>query len=241
MFGWRRRIGYIAPTVMEVVAFDFYRIAPEGIGLVGVTCNIDDWRSEEFEKGLAQISTAAEYLGSREVDYIIHGGGPLVVARGEGFEDAIVRDIERVSRVPATTGVRAGKEGLSAVGARRIAIASPYPPHHDQAMAAYLRSAGFEVALSEGRDMGFKQMQSLPPSEIYRFARSVIERADDIEALYMPCPQWQSAQVVDVLERDTGVTIVAYAHATFFSAFRTLGIKDAITGHGRLLESLSKP
>src|SRR5262245_58870060 len=140
MFGWRRRIGYIAPTVMEVVPYDFYRFAPEGVGLVGVTCNIDDWRPDEFEKGLAQVTNAAKYLGSRGVDYIIHGGGPLVVARGKSYEETIVRDIEKVSGVPATTGVRACMEGLRAVGAKRVAIASPYPPRHDEAMAGYLGS-----------------------------------------------------------------------------------------------------
>src|SRR3954470_16861937 len=87
MFGQRKRIGYIAPTVIEVVAYEFYRFAPEGIGLTGVTCSIDDWRPEEFEKGLAQVAAAAIYLGSRGVDFIIHGGGPLVVARGPGCED----------------------------------------------------------------------------------------------------------------------------------------------------------
>ena len=87
MFGSRKRIGYIAPTVIEVVAYEFYRFAPDGIGLTGVTCSIDDWRPEEFEKGLAQVAAAATYLGSRGVDFIIHGGGPLVVARGPGYED----------------------------------------------------------------------------------------------------------------------------------------------------------
>ena len=209
--------------------------------LVGVTCNIDDWRPEEFEKGLAQVATAAGYLGSRGVDYIIHGGGPLVVARGKSYEETIVRDIEKASGVPATTGVRAGMEGLRAVGAKRVAIASPYPPRHDEAMSGYLNSSGFDVVLTEGRDIGFKDLQNVPPTEIYRFARGVIERAKakGVEALYMPCPQWQTAQTVDVLERDTGVTVVAYAHATFYAAFKTLGIRDPIAGHGRLLASLA--
>ena len=240
MFGWRRRIGYIAPTVIEVVAYDFYRFAPDGVGLVGVTCNIDDWRPDEFEKGLAQVASAARYLGSRGVDYVIHGGGPLVVARGGDYETAIVRDIGHASGVPATTGVRAGKDALRSMGAKRIAIASPYPPRHDEAMAGYLRAGGFEVVLAHGRELAFKEMQNLPPTEIYRFARGVIEQAKDLDALYMPCPQWQAAHTVDVLERDTGVTVVAYAHATFYSAFKALGLCDAITGHGRLLASLAK-
>ena len=239
MFGWRRRIGYITPTVMEVAAYDFYRFAPEGVGLVAVTCGIDDWRPEEFEKGLAQVSSFAKYLGSRGVDFVIHGGGPLVVARGGNYEAEIVKGIETASGVAATTGVRAGQEALRAIGARRIAIASPYPPSHNEAMAAYLTSKGFDVVRAEGRNIGFKDLQNVPPSEIYRFVRDVDSRAGDCDALYLPCPQWQTAQLVATLEQDTGKPVVAYTHANFFVAFRTLGVRDAIRGHGRLLASLA--
>ena len=103
MFGWRKRIGYIGPTVMEVVPYEFYKFAPDGIGLVGITCNIDDWSAEWFDKALAQVAEAAKYLGSRGVDFVLHGGGPLVVARGEGFDEVIVRDIERASGVPVVS------------------------------------------------------------------------------------------------------------------------------------------
>jgi hypothetical protein len=106
MFGWRKRIGYITPTVMEVVPYEFYRFAPDGVGLVGVTCNIDDWGPEEFEKGLAQVKSTAGYLGSRGVDFIIHGGGPLVVKRGKGFEETIVNEIE----VPAVVELAASED-----------------------------------------------------------------------------------------------------------------------------------
>src|SRR5262249_44612012 len=112
MFGWRKRIGYIGPTVMEGVPYEFYRFPPDGIGLVGVTCNIDDWSQKFFDQALAQVTTAAAYLGSRGVDFIIHGGGPLVVARGKGYEEIIVKDIVAAAKVPATTGVRAAMEAL---------------------------------------------------------------------------------------------------------------------------------
>ena len=52
MFGARKRIGYISPSVLEVVPFDFYRFAPDGVGLVGVTCNIDDWTQAHFDRAL---------------------------------------------------------------------------------------------------------------------------------------------------------------------------------------------
>jgi maleate isomerase len=239
MFGWRKRIGYIGPTVMEVVPYEFYQFAPDGIGLVGVTCAIDDWSAEWFDKALAQVAAAARYLGSRGVDFVIHGGGPLVVARGLGFNDVIVADIEKASGVGATTGVRAAMEALRYVGARRIAIASPYPERHHRAMADYLAAHGFVIAAAAGMDVPFKRLQAVAPAEIRRFAEDVLVRAGACDALYLPCPQWQAAQIVDELERAVGIPAIAYTHASFFVAFKALGIDDPIKGHGRLLASLS--
>ena len=239
MFGNRARIGYITPTVIEVTAYDFYRFAPDGVGLVGVSCGIDNWSPEEFDKGLAQVNNFAKYLGSRGVDFVIHGGGPLVVARGKAYEAEIVRNIEAASGVGATTGVRAAMETLRHIGAVRVAIASPYPPAHNEAMASYLASNGFEIVLAEGLDIAFKDLQNVPPGEIYDFARDVLARAGKCDALYFPCPQWQTAEVVPALEEDSGKQVISYTHANFFTAFRALGIRDEIRGHGSLLASLS--
>jgi maleate cis-trans isomerase len=99
------------------------------------------------------------------------------------------------------------------------------------------------MTLVEGWDIGFKELQNVAPSAIYRFASGVLARATKqaggCDALYLPCPQWQAAQIVDVLEQDSGMPVIAYTHATFFAAFKTLGLRDPIHGHGRLLASLA--
>jgi maleate cis-trans isomerase len=240
MFGSRKRIGYIAPTVLEVMPYEFYRFAPDGIGVVGVTCNIDDWRPDQFDKGLAQVNDAATYLGSRGVDFVIHGGGPLVVARGNGYEETIVREIETAAKVKATTGVRSAMEALRHIGARRVAMASPYPQRHNDAMGAFLNSHGFEIVHDAAMDVHFKELQNVKPADIHQFAAAALAHARNCDALYLPCPQWQAAQVVDALERESGKPVVAYTHANFFVAFRALAITDSIHGHGRLLASLAK-
>jgi maleate cis-trans isomerase len=240
MFGSRARIGYISPTVMEVLPYEFYKFAPEGVGLVGMTCGIDDWRADEFEKGLAQVKGAASYLGSRNVNFIIHGGGPLVVARGKGYENTIVSEIESITGIPATTGVRAGMEALRHMKAQRIAIASCYPPGHNEALKNYLASFGFDVVRAEGTNMPFKDIQKQSPKDIIAFTKDVLASAGPCDAVYLPCPQWQGAQAVAAIESETGITAVAYTHANFFQAFSRLGLRDPIEGHGRLLASLAK-
>jgi maleate isomerase len=240
MFGWRARIGYISPSVIEVLPYEFYRFAPDGVGLVSSACAIENWQNDEFEKGLAQVKESAAYLGSRKVDYIIHGGGPLVVMRGKGFEETIIKEIETASGVQATTGVRSAVEALRHIDAHRIVMASPYPPAHDEAMSAYFRAFGFDVVAAEGTNMAFKEIQNQTPQEIYRFARSVVARSPECDTIYLPCPQWQGAQAVKALEEDTGKTVIAYTHANFFCAFRALNIGAPVRGHGKLLASLAR-
>src|ERR1700736_472261 len=70
MFGWRKRIGYIGPTVMEVVPYEFYRFAPDGVGLVGVTCSVEDWTSDQFERGIGQVTAGGGPFGPRRGGFL---------------------------------------------------------------------------------------------------------------------------------------------------------------------------
>ena len=126
------------------------------------------------------------------------------------------------------------------MGSKRVAIASPYPPGHNKAMADYLSSFGFDMVAAEGTNLPFKDLQKQSPQEIYAFASAVAARAKDADTLYLPCPQWQGAQVVEALEHDTGKIVVSYTHANFFCAFRALDIGAPIRGHGKLLASLAR-
>ncbi|MGZ5882675.1 MAG: hypothetical protein ACXWJO_13040, partial [Xanthobacteraceae bacterium] len=94
-FGWRKRIGLLSPTVIETAAYDFYRLAPDGVSMCATTSNIEHWSRENFQQHVLEpIVTAVKYLASRNVDYIIHTGMPVVTTRGKGFEDELVQQIE---------------------------------------------------------------------------------------------------------------------------------------------------
>jgi maleate isomerase len=239
MFGWRRRIGYITPTVMELVPYEFYQFAPDGIGLVGVTCNIEDFKTDQYDAGLAVVLDRARYLASRKVDFIIHGGAPLVTSRAPGFDRELVNMMETATGVPATTAIRAAMDAMEHLGMRRIVLATPYPEATNQLLTKFIAHYGFEVVHSAWLNVPFKELQDVPPATIYRFALEAAAKAKDADGLYMPCPQWPVWDVVDVLERDLKKPVVCNTNASFFVALRTLAIHDPITGFGRLLGSLA--
>ena len=238
MFGWRKRIGGISPTVMEVVPYDFYRMVPDGIGLVGITCNIEFWDNENFDQALAKLEDGARYLGSRAVDYVIHFGAPLVASRGHGFDAELIAKIEEIAGVPATTSIRSAADGLRQLGARKVALASPYPEEVNRNVAAFLEADGFEVVGRHTRDVVFKALQDVHTEEIYKFAGEVVAASPGADALYIPCPQWPAADAVDAIERDCGLPVVASDPADFWAAFSGLGLRLKIGGFGQLLASL---
>jgi len=76
MFGWRKRIGYIAPTVIEVVGYEFYRFAPDGIGLTGVTCGIVGHAPAPPLLVPSPASTCPCSMGDRGGKLLIHARWP---------------------------------------------------------------------------------------------------------------------------------------------------------------------
>ena len=113
MFGWRKRIGVITPTVIELQGYDFYKIAPEGIGLVGITCNIDDWKNSEFDKALETVAAGAEYLlrwlprGTHDWNKFLRPSELAGQLRAQGLA---VEEITGVLYNPLTASWRLGRD-----------------------------------------------------------------------------------------------------------------------------------
>ncbi len=144
-FGWRKRIGLLSPTVIETAAYDFYRLAPDGVSMCATTSNIEHWSRDNFKQHvLDPIVTAVKYLASRHVDYIIHTGMPVVTTRGKGFEEELVKQITDVTGLPATTSIRSAIRALAHLGVRNVAVVTPYPQELHQSALTFLTASGFQ-------------------------------------------------------------------------------------------------
>jgi maleate cis-trans isomerase len=240
MNGWRKRIGFISPSILETTVHDFFRFAPTGIGHVGITSNIETWGKDHFEGALARLVEDATSLATRRVDYIIYAGVPLLVARGKGADLELIEAIRKATGLPSTTSVRSALNAFDRMGMRRIVLATPYPDEVQRQTLAFLRAHDIEVLKEASMNVGFRVLQDVHPGEIYRFAREVLAGAPSADGIYIPCPQWQVQEIVEALEQDTGKPVIAGDPADWWAAFDALGIHDRIEGCGRLLRSLSE-
>jgi maleate isomerase len=239
-FGWRKRIGLLSPTVIETAAYDFYRLAPDGVSMCATTSNIEHWSRDNFKQHvLDPIVTAVKYLASRHVDYIIHTGMPVVTTRGKGFEEELVKQITDVTGLPATTSIRSAIRALAHLGLRNVAVVTPYPQELHQSALTFLTASGFRVVAEHTEDVVFKELQDVTPAHIAAVTKRVLAAAPAAEGVYLPCNHWSAADAAPLIEKECGVPVVTGAHADYWEAFRSLGIADRIEGHGRLMASLS--
>jgi maleate isomerase len=238
-FGWRKRIGLLSPTVIETAAYDFFKLAPDGVSMCATTSNIEHWSKENFKEHVIDpLVSAVKYLASRHVDYIIHTGMPVVTTRGKGFEEELVKLITDTTGLPATTSIRSAIRALAHLGVRNVAVVTPYPQELHQSALTFLKASGFNVVAEHTEDVVFKQLQDVTPAHIAAATRRVLAKSPSADGVYIPCNQWSGADAAPLIEQECGVPVVTGAHADYWEAFRSLGINDRIEGHGRLMASL---
>jgi maleate isomerase len=78
-----------------------------------------------------------------------------------------------------------------------------------------------------------------PPAEhTLELARKLLKDNPDADTLHCPSPHWPMATNIETLEKEFDVKVVTAGQAIVWEALRLAGIKDAVTGYGRLLRDL---
>jgi maleate cis-trans isomerase len=244
MYGWRARIGNISPTACaEILPYEFYRAAPDGVTFVTTNLLIRDAReSSEVEASWQQFETAIENLVKTRVDYITLSGAPLVLAKGVERHRELLRDLRRRSPVPADTSPQAFAEGLKHLGATKLAVATSFIPAYNELVKQFLVSEGFAVLGVETLDTGLTSLEkaTLSPLQVYQHVKAVGRRYPDCDAVLITSAAWPTLTMIQPLEDDLGKPVVSSSVGQIWNPLHELGIGTRITGYGTLLRTLSK-
>lgn len=240
MYGWRGRIGLIHPSRGDVMMYEFYRAAPEGIILVPAALNVHRLTPDQLDRVLDSYQAAVEELAYEEVDLVVLGGSPPVTMKGYGFEQQLIERARQAISAPVLTTIGCEVEALKAVRAQRIAVGAPYTPALTEKFAAYFRAAGFEVAATRCLDLERNvDIAKLPLHASYRLARALFQDAPRVDAVHLTCPRWPTLPNLSLLEQDLGVPVTSSCQAVVYGTLKRLSIRDRIRGFGSLLEKLA--
>lgn len=236
--GWRGRLGYIWPSAVPGKAIrHFYEVAPEGVEPRIVTLGITRLTDEEVEQALSRVDDAARRIAEYAVKFVSLLGAPLASFRGNGWDRELIRRVEMITKCPVTTDLTAGVEAFNAFSVKKIVIASPFKPELDARIKMFFVENGIAVLNVKSLNIQInRDIQELPENAAYNTAREAYLEAPDAEGIYDPCGGWGSPAVVEYLERDFGIPVVANHQACLWLALKALKIKEPVRGYGRLFE-----
>ena len=176
---------------------------------------------------------AADLLADAQVQSICWNG---TSSGWLGFDTdrALIAEIEARTGVKACSAVLGMNEIMERMGTKRIAFVTPYLPEIQNAIVANYRSEGFDVVAERHlNDAGNFSFATYSQAQILEMCRAVA--SDKPEAIAIFCTNFRGAGVAEIIEAETGITVLDSVSTALWTSMRTAGADPArIRGWGRL-------
>ncbi|TPG58188.1 arylmalonate decarboxylase [Roseomonas nepalensis] len=240
--GWRRTYGILVPSTNTSVQPEFDAMRPHGvtnhISRIRIP-NIPLASDEDFSRLIALIvaaqDEAVESVMSCEPDHLVLGISAETFWDGLAASRDLRRRLEETTGLPVSMGADACHAALERLGARRIAVLTPYFPIGDRYVARFFEESGYAVARVHG-------LSCPSPVAIARVTEAELMAAlraidgNDVDAIVQVGTNLAMARLAPEAERWLGKPVLAINAAIYWHALRTAGIPDRVPGWGALLE-----
>jgi arylmalonate decarboxylase len=229
-------IGLVVPFATDRVPdegpmmYPGVRFIPRGVGVRALT-------PEGYDAAWNGIVPAAVELAKQGVDAIMVIGTSLTFYRGYEAHQQLLQQLREATGLPVSTMSEAVVDGLRAVGAKRIAVATAYADEVNNRLADFLRKSGFEVLALEGFGLfGFGEPGSKSEKDIIELSGKAIDGAKQADAVLISCGGLLTLGVAEPIEQRYGIPVVTSTQSAFWSAMRLAGDSGHVAGRGRMLE-----
>ena len=240
------QLGYVIPHLYtDLDAYQFYRVAPEGMMLVTTGLDLKDYTLSAVEQELPTLWQRFDLLARKKVDRIALSGVPVASALGRSKMREILAEGEARTGVPCDTDLEAHIATLQHFGASRIALATRWPAAVNAALTRYLGEAGVEVIAlrSHARTLQENKYASAADDHLLalRLGREVLQEAPAAQALLMPGGLWFAIHAVPILESGFGKPVLLNILSTTWAALHAAGkrvLQSPDTRWGKVLSSI---
>jgi arylmalonate decarboxylase len=218
-------------------------VPEEGIAMYGDTLRyvvtglgVERMTPEGFETVIARIPAAAEKLAAAGADAIELTGTSLTFYKGEAFNQQLREAVTKASGLRATTMSNGVIDGLMAVGASKVAVATAYNDEVNGRLHAFLIEHGLTPLVVTGLGIeAIADVDSVTQNDLIEFGARVRASAPDADSLLVSCGGFRTLEIIAPLEARTGVPVISSMPHGLWAGARLVGLSGAAPGYGTLL------
>jgi len=227
----------VRPTRRPGTLEELIRILPEGIGIVPLLLNFKAGSKNEFLNSIPLYERFASELAEQGVDMIMLSGAPPFMLLGQEKEASLTNAWTKKFKTPVLTDPQMQVAALRAMKIKTF-IGASYSALQNKIVLDYMTAAGFKALSMEPIDVPFDQVAQISVERLYAHVKRLYRQHRNADGVYIQGGGWQTARVVELLEKDLGIPVV---HATICQAWQIhkhLDVRETKPGYGRLLSEL---
>lgn len=221
------QLGYVIPHLhTDLDAYQFYRVAPEGMMLVTTGLNLKGYSLAAVEEELPSLWERFDLLAGKKVDRISLSGVPVASALGRKKMLEILAEARARTELACDTDLEAHIAALQHWGASRIALATRWPEPVNAALTRYLAEAGIEVIACRSRARSLEENKRASAADDHLLALElggqVLRETPDAQALLMPGGLWYAIHAVPLLEAEYDRPVLLNILSTTWAALHAV-------------------
>jgi maleate isomerase len=234
------RLGFLVPPGNPTTEPEVFRLAPPGTTVhfhrmfVGDSVpGAHDGQEGRNRQQVEHMEESARLLALVKPAVIVMAHTATSYSLGNEGEAALVAKIERATGIPFLTAFGSVLAALAHLHVERVALATPYAREWTLRGKSHLESHGLEV-VSWGHLEDVSNIYDETPERAYALARRV--DVPQAQAVFLSGVGMPTIEVLARLERDCGKAAISSCSAMVWNALRIAGVKERVTGFGRLFE-----
>jgi arylmalonate decarboxylase len=229
-------LGLIFPPLNRGVPEEGVAMYGDKLKFVVTGLGVERMTPDGFEAVLPKIPAAAEKLAAEGAEAIELTGTSLTFYKGEAFNQKLRETVTKASGLKATTMSNGVIDGLKAVGAKRVAVATAYNDDVNERLHAFLIEHGLEPLVVKG--LGIEAMtdvDKVTQNDLIEFGARVRATAPDADSVLVSCGGFRTLEIIAPLEAKTGVPVISSMPHGLWAGARLVGMNGAAPGYGKLL------
>ena len=233
--GARAAIGLIVLASDQTVEYEFRQIfTMAGVALYETRIYNSNTITPETLKAMEAGMTEAAglILPGLPLDVVAYGctSGAMVI----GDDKVAARIHEARPEVTCTSPMKGALAAFATLGAKRVALLTPYLDEINQTMRGHIEANGVAVpVMGSFNEPNDNKVGRIKPESIYQAALD-LGRSELVDAVFVACTALRVVEIVADLEAELGKPVTSSNHAMAWHCLRLAGIEDALPPFGRL-------
>jgi maleate cis-trans isomerase len=233
--GAKGRLGLIVPANNSVIEPEFWSVLPRGYSVHATRILArGDLTADAIRRMERDADAALEAIGATGVDVIAYCDMVTTFIMEPGWNEAAMQRFARASGVPCISAWTALRDAVAKIGARRLAIGTPYPAPVHARVPEFFAARGFQVKAHATLDiLAMREVPTIDAERLQRFVRTL--RPAGCDALVLLATDLPTFGVIRALEAEHGIPVLTSNQTLLWAALSALKSTDSID-LGRLFQ-----